>query len=387
MILTKTVILKIEDPDTDLVETMQKYSNGMNYASSIVFQNGKIIGSYNLQNIVYGYLREVIGLKSQMSCNIPRQVSGCYKTLKEQIKIKKAIWQEIIFSPYSMTLSYKRDYSISQDSVAITTINNRRKSYKIQNYEHAQQYFDGTWKFAASKVVRHKDSNHYFHLSIEKEVPEKELEETSNYMGVDLGMNYLAVASTTEKKCKFFAGKHIKDIRNQYSLMRKRLQSKGTLSAKRMIKHLSDKEKRLMRDVNHMISKEIVKFAIENNVSLIGLEDLKGIRENKVRKVRKDNRYHHSSWAYRQLQDFIEYKAKEIGIKVHYVDPAHTSQECNRCNHVSRNNRNRLKFTCKKCGYENNADFNASMNIEKRTRDFGYISLSQGCVSATQTNA
>ncbi|WP_321416681.1 transposase [uncultured Methanomethylovorans sp.] len=387
MILTKTVIMKIENPDNDLVETMQKYSDGMNYASSVVFQNGKTIGSYKLQNIVYRYLREVIGLKSQMSCNIPRQVSGCYKTLKEQIKEGKVIWKEITFSPYSMTLSYKRDFSISQNLVSITTINNGRKPYKIQSYDNAQQYFDGTWKFIASKVVRHKDSNHYFHLSVEKEVPEKELEESSNYMGVDLGMKYLAVASTTEKNCKFFAGDHIKDIRNQYRSMRKRLQSKGTLSARRMIKHISDKEQLLMRHVNHMISKQIIKFAIENKVFLIGLENLKGIRENKVRKVRKDKRYHQSSWAYRQLQDFITYKAKEAGIQVHFVDPAHTSQECNRCNHVSNTNRNRLKFICKKCGYENNADMNASMNIERRTRGFGYISLSQGCLSATQTNA
>ncbi|TGC08019.1 RNA-guided endonuclease InsQ/TnpB family protein [Methanolobus halotolerans] len=387
MILTKTVILKIENPDNNLVETMQRYSEGMNHASSVVFHYGKTIGSYKLQQIVYGYLRETIGLKSQMSCNIPRQVAGCYKTLKEQIKEGKVNWKEITFSPYSMTLSYKRDFSISQDSVAITTINNGRKSYKIQNYDNAQQYFDGTWKFTASKVLRHKDGNHYFHLSIEKDVPEKELEETSNYMGVDLGMNYLAVASTTEKKCNFFAGGHIKDIRNQYKSMRTRLQSKGTLSAKRMIKHLSDKEKRLMRDVNHVVSKQIIKFAIENNVSIIGLEDLKGIRENRVRKTRRNNRYHHSSWAYRQLQDFIEYKAIEAGIKIQFVDPAHTSQECNQCNHVAKNNRNRLNFACKKCGYENNADLNAAMNIEKRTRDIGYTSLSQGCLSATQTNA
>jgi hypothetical protein len=43
--------------------------------------------------------------------------------------------------------------------------------------------------------------------------------------------------------------------------MRSRLQSKGTLSA------------------NHCISKTIVKFAIENGVSVIGLEDLIRIRD------------------------------------------------------------------------------------------------------------
>jgi hypothetical protein len=29
-------------------------------------------------------------------------------------------------------------------------------------------------------------------------------------MGIDLGINFLAVASTTDKKCKFFAGGEIK---------------------------------------------------------------------------------------------------------------------------------------------------------------------------------
>ena len=44
--------------------------------------------------------------------------------------------------------------------------------------------------------------------------------------------------------------------------MRVRLQSKGTLSAKRMIKHLAGKKKCLMTDINHCISKAIVKFAV-----------------------------------------------------------------------------------------------------------------------------
>ena len=61
-------------------------------------------------------------------------------------------------------------------------------------------------------------------------------------MGIDLGINFLAVASTTDKKCKFFAGGEIKNKRNISKNMRARLQSKGTLSAKRMIKHLAKKE-------------------------------------------------------------------------------------------------------------------------------------------------
>jgi putative transposase len=66
----------------------------------------------------------------------------------------------------------------------------------------------------------------------------------------------------------------IKNKRNVYKNMRSSLQSKGTLSAKRMIKRLAAKEKRLMKDFNHRISKAVVKFAVENGVSVIGFENL-----------------------------------------------------------------------------------------------------------------
>ncbi|RSD35563.1 MAG: transposase, IS605 OrfB family, partial [Methanohalophilus sp.] len=153
MFLTKTVILKIANPDNDLVETMQKYSDGMNYASEIVFDKGKPIPAMKLQQEVYSYLRETLKLKSQMSCNIPGQVAECYKTLHKQ---KKAKWQKVRFSPSSMTFSYKRDFVIDENMVKITTINGR-KAYSILNYDYAKQYFDGSWKYQASKVVKHKD--------------------------------------------------------------------------------------------------------------------------------------------------------------------------------------------------------------------------------------
>jgi IS605 OrfB family transposase len=383
---TKTIQLKIIDVDNDLVETMKKYSEGMNYVSEVVFQNGKVIPARKLQGLVYNHLRERIGLKSQVSCNIPRQVAGSYKTLVEQIKCKKTKWQQLIYTPSSMTLSYKRDYTIKEDSVSITTFSSGRKTYQIQNYDYAKQYFKEPWKFAASKVVKHDNGNYYFHLTVSQEIEEPVIEQASTFMGIDVGINYLAVASTTDKKCKFFAGGEIKNKRNIYSKMRARLQSKGTLSAKRVLKHLAGKEQRFMKDVNHCISKSIIKFAVQENVSVIGLEDLTNIRENTNGKLHKKQRYLHNSWAFRQLQQFIEYKAKQAGILVEYVNPEYTSQTCNRCNHISKNNRKGLRFHCEACGYEMNADLNASRNIEHRTRDFRYSVESQGCLSTIHTD-
>ena len=46
------------------------------------------------------------------------------------------------------------------------------------------------------------------------------------------------------------------------------------------------------------------------------------------------------------------------------VDPRHTSQTCNRCTHVARENReSQAIFKCVSCGYLDNADVNAAKNI------------------------
>ncbi len=40
-------------------------------------------------------------MKSQMACNVARQVSGAYKTLQSQIDKKESEWQLLDFDPTS----------------------------------------------------------------------------------------------------------------------------------------------------------------------------------------------------------------------------------------------------------------------------------------------
>jgi IS605 OrfB family transposase len=71
-----------------------------------------------------------------------------------------------------------------------------------------------------------------------------------------------------------------------------------------------------------------------------------------------------SLWQHRSIRQAVTNKAELAGIAVAYVDPAHTSQRCNRCGLIG--NRKRHVFTCPHCGHSQHADVNAAINIRAR---------------------
>ena len=129
-----------------------------------------------------------------------------------------------------------------------------------------------------------------------------------------------------------------------------------------------------VKHVNHEISKAIVQEAVDANASEIRLEDLTNIRDNIKAGKRVRTRLHR--WSFRQLQDFIAYKAQAVGIEIKYINPAYTSKSCSVCGNIG--TRVKHKFSCKNCGHLSHSDVNAASNIAKFDRLF---SLSRGAVS------
>lgn len=109
---------------------------------------------------------------------------------------------------------------------------------------------------------------------------------------------------------------------------------------------------------NHVYSRKVVDFALENHCGVIQMEDLSGIKESTgYPKIL-------AHWTYFDLQSKIEYKAKEHGIQVKKINPRYTSQRCSKCGCIDNANRqDQAKFKCTVCGFESNADYNASQNI------------------------
>jgi IS605 OrfB family transposase len=176
-------------------------------------------------------------------------------------------------------------------------------------------------------------------------------------MGVDVGENNLAAHSFG----KVFGGEHLRDQRDRYLALRRRLQSNGSQSAKQKLRQVSGKEARRVKHLNHETSKAMVAEAIGAGVARITMEDLTHIRARLQAGRRMRGRLHR--WAWRQLQTFVEYKAKAAGIAVEYVNPAYTSQTCACCGKLGQ--RTRHRFVCANCGLRAHSDLNASRNLAR----------------------
>lgn len=223
-----------------------------------------------------------------------------------------------------------------------------------------EQYFDGTWEYGTGTLV-YKKGKFFLHLAMKKELNHQP--DIKNVVGVDLGMRFLATAIDSKDKHLFASGKQVVYKRAQFLRQRKELQELGTKSAKRKLNKISGRENRFMTDVNHQLSKALVKFAGKD--SLIVLEDLTNININT--KIHHNFRYYRMSWAFYELRSFIEYKANLNGAKVIDVDPAYTSQKCPKCGCVHKENRNKKShtFTCIKCKYTSNDDRIGAMNLRQ----------------------
>jgi putative transposase len=122
--------------------------------------------------------------------------------------------------------------------------------------------------------------------------------------------------------------------------------------------------------LNHQLSSTVIAFAKSQNAGVIQMENLDGLKDQ------LRGTFLGARWRYFQLQQFIEYKAKEAGITVKKINPAYTSRRCSKCGLINtgftRQYRDENKpegmttrFVCQdpNCKYEADPDYNAAQNI------------------------
>ncbi|MEM3660216.1 MAG: transposase [Thermoproteota archaeon] len=215
----------------------------------------------------------------------------------------------------------------------------------------------GDMRCKEAKVIR-KGNEWFVHICVEKEVRERI---PRNVLAIDMGIRWIATTVNSSNPIPKFYGKELRRVKGHFFYLRRNLALKKAYGA---IKKIGDKEQRMVNDILHKISREIVDEALETD-AMIAMGNLKGIREND--KGKRFNRKL-NGFSYYKLGKLIEYKARWLGIKVVKVNERNTSKLCHRCG--NRGVRKGSLFQCQHCNYACNADYNGAMNIMKRAMGY-----------------
>ena len=205
-----------------------------------------------------------------------------------------------------------------------------------------------------------KGSKPIFNIMIDKEVND-DYEYKIESIGIDFGTKHLFALSTGNILGVNF-GKQLKSYDEQINLLQKRLQHQGIKprQSKRYRRLVFKCREFIKNEINRNFNK-IVKEIKPKEIVLERL-DFRHSKLNKTmnRILRKCGRS--------VVKSKLSMLEKDYGIKVIEVNPAYTSQGCNKCGFVHRLNRNsRDQFKCKNCKYKKQADINASRNIQSRS--------------------
>ena len=356
MVITAKIQISVDaDSKVLLDETMSVYSDACNYVSDRVFRTHDL-KQFSLNKVLYSTLREKFKLKSQMAQSVLKTVIAQYKTiLKNQKK-----WIQPFFKKPQYDLVWNRDYSLTQNCFSVNTLNGRVKLPYFAG--GMSKYFDHTiYRFGTAKLIN-KHGKYFLHIPVTYDVEESNISDICNVIGIDRGINFVVATYDSKHKSKFVSGRAIKQKRAHYSKLRKELQMRQTPSARRRLKAIGQRENRWMQDVNHCVSKALVKNNPKH--TLFVLEDLSGVR-NATERVKTKNRYVSVLWSFYDLEQKLIYKAKQNQSTVIKVNPRYTSQCCPVCGHIEKANRNKKihLFICKNCGYKSNDDRIGAMNL------------------------
>jgi IS605 OrfB family transposase len=367
-IVAQVKLTPVSAYDADaLAATLRACNRAANQASEVAF--AKDLKRRNeLQKAVYHQVKADFDLGAQPAVRVVKKVCDAYATLKANLKAgnlgpegskrrtraqgKPIAFREDAAQPFDDRIL---TWNLDTRTVSIWTVAGRIKGIPFVCSEESLRLL-ASRQGESDLVLR----DGMFFLIATIEVPEPAPCEPDSFLGVDLGIVNIATTSDGQ----IMAGRGINRYRKRQRDLRTKLQKKRTKSARRRLKNIRRREARHAANTNHVIAKKLVTTA-ERTSRGIALEDLGGIRQRVT--ARKDQRAQLHSWAFAQLGQFVQYKAKRAGVPLVHVDPRNTSRQCSHCWHTHRTNRvTQARFVCRSCGTILHADHNGSLNIAHR---------------------
>ncbi len=355
---TVPVKLDVDESDADLLhETIQQFLDAANYVVDAAY-DGEWAETRKsaLHDETYSEIRDRTELHSN-------HVQSARDRAVDALKSTVAKWSngEYASLPTFTTpfCEYNhRNATFYDDHATLSTVDGRVTvgydlPHESRDTPHSQYLLNDDYE-ATGATLHYRKGSFYLHVRTKANVDAPDLPENGTVLGVDLGVDNIAVTSTGT----FWSADELNHWHQEYTERRQSLQEYGSRWAHENVQAVGRKETGRFEQYLHRVANEIVEEALDHGCSYIAFENLTDIRERMggLRKLHE--------WAFRRLSDYVSYKAEARGIMVQQVNPKYTSRRCSTCGFTHDDNRSSQDtFCCQDCGYENHADYNAAKNI------------------------
>jgi putative transposase len=137
---------------------------------------------------------------------------------------------------------------------------------------------------------------------------------------------------------------------------------KGSKRYNRLIRakvRMKAKHQRVMRDLEHKISREVVNTAVEQKAAKLVIGDVRDVADGIDCGSIHNQRM--SQWNHGKVRHYVQYKAEAEGIAVQLENEAYTTQTCPHCS--QRHKPRGRTYRCPSCGFQAHRDVVGQINI------------------------
>jgi hypothetical protein len=266
------------------------------------------------------------------------------KILKENNKNKKQLSSETLSFPFSYSKKYHGN---------------------LLNYDNQ----------TVGYTVVFSNYNKNISISLTKNIKRQVVVGGNNNIGVDVNIKNNLFSTSSEHLIDYD-----RELLSDYIKFRKEIEEKQKYKKKIKLKpeevsRLSTKDfkkqQKFIRKIEsdlRLKAKILVDYAIKNGFNNIVMEWLGQMEKGFSRNEEFEGVKYSSLWKILRIQavsEFVKLACYKQNISLSLVHAEYSSQCCNECYHVSRDNRkNQENFECVECGHKDLADFNSPKNLK-----------------------
>ena len=197
-----------------------------------------------------------------------------------------------------------------------------------------------------------------------KEVEKPEFLKFNKVIGIDLNVKNNFASCSNDQLFDYdrtYINEFCKQLKKFDKIGLKNISSKQKKKLEKLVRKNEWYFKLLIHDVLNSLIKE--------GITDIVMEDLDQFSASYTKNKEFDIKYSRLNRLLRlsNIKNWFNQQAEKRGIRVHLTSASYSSQQCPECGYISRDNRlTQEQFKCVNCQHENNADVNASKNLELR---------------------